>query len=743
MKKIFRFFLFIILLFAFAVVVYAIYLKFYANKGNTDAFNTVPKESVFIIETTNLSQAWTSIEKSDFWKHLSNTNYFGNIDNTIKSINLFLDSNTIASKLVKNRKLIVSAVMYTPKQWGLLFSIDLGKGKSTIQALDKIIDFIDGYKVKRSKITVRQKKYDFIEMQDKKNPKDKIFIAYANNILLVSFDGNIIEKSLEELDDKHWNKDKYFTEIMQKIPNRKLFKIYVNYKELDNFVAGFVTQKDPTVQMLSQSLAYSVLNLDLSGDMLNLDGYANLDSIGGSYIQTLAKLKPGRMTAYKIMTNQTAAYVSISFDNYTNFYNKLLSEYRKNSPKEAQDIDRYMNLLKNIIKIDVQKDLFSWIGNEIALFKIRPITNNSKAQDVVITINANNISDARNGMQKITNQIRKWSPFKFKAYDYKNFQINYLKEKNFFKPFFGKMLTNMQDAYFTYIQNFVVFSNSESILKQIIDDYISGQTLNNDTKFKNFINKFENKNTFGIFINMPKMYQTLYFYTPVNQRNQLKDNEILIKSFARIGFQLVSKNDMFRTCLKAQYDSTAYYEDLTQIMSLKTQQQSFNAYIDSMNFIIHLPDTVADGDYVEYFDTAKTKIKIEGKVLNGLPDGLWRSYYPSGNIKSAVTYKDGQPEGIAYFYYDDVSNTLQAQMTFVQGKIDGLYKEYYNTGAKKAYILYIDGEKEGKAEFYYKSGDIKIRGKFKNGKRNGKWIYFDENGKKITVQKWKKGKKIR
>ena len=740
MKKVLKFFMFFIIAIIVAIGGYLLYLRFFASVGTVDAFNTVPKEAVFIIETTNLSEAWTTINDSELWQHLTETEYFADLNKDIEMVNGFLDSNAVAELLLKNRKLIVAGIMASPKEWDFLFAIDLEEGSKTISSLNKMIDVIPGFTIKRTELKNDKDKYTIIQMTDDKDPKFKVFITFADNIALVSFNGSIIQKSIEQINDEHWKTNEKFVEIMQQIPRRKLFKIYANYSKIDEFTGTFLTKKDETIAMLSNSLAFSVLNFDVTSDKIILDGYANIDS-SGSYVHALVDVAPGKMTAYKIMTDQAAAYVSIAFDDYNTFYNNLMNQYKKDSPDDADDIEKALNLLKNIIKINIEEDFFAWIGNEIAMFKIRPLSTLSKQEDIVLAVHANDIELAKEGMKQIVKQIRKWSPFKFKTYDYKNHQISYLKQKAFFKPFFGKLFEGIDEPYFTFIEDFVVFSNSQEVLIQIIDDYIAGRTLSKDEKFQDFFDEFDVKSNIATFVMMPKMYQTLYYFTPAEDKSGLQDNQELIMSFANIGFQLVSKKNMFSTTLIAQYDPEAYFEDLTQKIEAEAQNDIFTQHIDTLGFKITFDKEIEDGEFVEYYDKDEINIKYEGKIVDGQLDGLWRTYYENGNIKSAVTYEHGLINGIAYFYYDDNTNTLRAEVNFEEDKCTGTYKEYYDSGARKANILYAGGIKDGDVEFYYRTGNIKIKGKYKDGLKNKKWTFYDDNGEEIYIEKWKNGEK--
>ena len=57
MKKLFKFFLILVVLFGLGLGAYIVYLKYFASAGNVNAFNTVPSETIFIIETDNMSEA--------------------------------------------------------------------------------------------------------------------------------------------------------------------------------------------------------------------------------------------------------------------------------------------------------------------------------------------------------------------------------------------------------------------------------------------------------------------------------------------------------------------------------------------------------------------------------------------------------------------------------------------------------------------------------------------------------------
>jgi antitoxin component YwqK of YwqJK toxin-antitoxin module len=271
-----------------------------------------------------------------------------------------------------------------------------------------------------------------------------------------------------------------------------------------------------------------------------------------------------------------------------------------------------------------------------------------------------------------------------------------------------------------------------------IDDYTMGKTLSHNKEFMNFLDRFETKSNISVFVQMPKIYSHLYYYSKADKKKGIHDNKETIFSFTRLGMQLISDNKMFKTKLVAEFDeSAAFNSDLENIES--AAEELFLNTIDSGGYKIDLNKvkTPKTGPAKIYYEDSTT-IRAEGRVIDGKPDGLWRSYFEDGKIMYTMTYKEGMANGLAMFYFDDDKQTTRVELTFDDDKIVGTYREFYENGNRKAMLIFKDGVPDGDAEFYYDSGVIKIEGQYKDGMKNGKWKHFTETGEMINKEKWKK-----
>ncbi len=736
MKKFLKIFFLIIIL---AAVGFWVYVKFISDIKVKKSLTMVPQDAVMIIETSNLTEAWTEISNSKVWNYLTKNPYFNDLDGDISLLNNYLKDNTIADLALKNRKLLVSLHMISARDWDFLFVVDLKQISQLKGGIKQILKNVDGYKVKE-----REYKGETItEMSDNTDPSYVIYLTISDNQLVVSFTGSLIEKSIDEKNDNFWENNNDFKKLSSKLYGEELFRMYFNYKKMNDFSMSFLTEESETINMLSNSLLYLALNIDLRDELLSFNGYTSVDSVG-SYVKALANIKPGKFKAWEIMPKQTAMYFSMGFSDFFDFYYNLTKQYENGNAQDMEDIKQNVSKIERLLDISLHDDFFSWIGEEIALIKLRP-GKRTREEDVVIAIPAKDIDNAKAGLDKIMKKIKRRTPLKFKPKEYKNFIIQSLEINGFFKLFLGKMFKGVEKPFFTYIENNVVFSNSLENLESVIDAYVVGNTLNKDAGFIDFKDEFSNKSNVLIFIKTPQIYQNLYYYSNAVDRKSIKENKEFILSFEKIGFQLVSEgSDMFKTLFLAKHNPNAITADELEQMESKVTENMFREEVELKLFKLEVPASIIDLDtfYQEYYEGGE-KIKYEGLLRNGGMTGTWKSYYESGNIKNSVNYDKGEIQGEVFFYFDVAGAVKKAEAVFEDDELNGVYFEYYENGTQKARIEYDDGKAYGDAEFYYPNGRLKIRAEYRKGLKHGKWVYYNEKGNPAGKAKWRKGELVR
>jgi hypothetical protein len=726
MKKFFKGLLIIVLIAILGIGGFFGYLYF-KNINNRDLYTLVPDDAIFIIETKNLNDGWNAISTSKIWNHLKQNPYFADINESAASLDSLMKYNNTMDLLLSDRKMIVSAHMKSAIDYDFLFIVDVqkaGQASFLMESLNLLSDY-----------SVSKRDYKGIEIIDLLNVKEKetLSFAFIDNLMVGSYTSALVEKAIDQRDSGFWINNKRFIQTKDET-GKSLFNFYINYHSIPQYLKCYMDESSELVDGLSQSMAFSSFLCNLEDERLSMSGYSSLYDSVPSYFLALSKVKPGEMSAFEVIPENAALYVSMCFDDFNDFFEKLKEYYKSDDTTGYEDYNHNIEVTEKYLKVNLKDDFFSWIGEEIAFVKLQPEAN-AREEDVVVIIKANDIENAHNGLGHLLRQIKRRTPVKFEEVDYQGYPINYLSVKGFFKMFLGKMFGKLEKPYFTFIGDYVVFSNSDSQLMDIIDSYLKNKTLSKNEAFMDFKNDFESEANVTAFIQTPKIYQHLYFYGKDSTRESLKENKDLILSFVRVGFQLVSDGDMFKTKLITDHDPGAFMDETLEKIERSAEELYFKEY-DSLQFKVDLTGVpVTENVPVQLFYNDK-QVMSEGSVIDGKPHGVWKNYYISGNIQSLIRYEDGSVNGHCVFYYNDESQSIKAEMDFEKDIIQGDYKEFYENGKPKALLKIEDNLQNGDAEFYYDSGNIKAIGQYSNGLMNGKWKYFNESGLEIAKKKF-------
>ena len=85
-------------------------------------------------------------------------------------------------------------------------------------------------------------------------------------------------------------------------------------------------------------------------------------------------------------------------------------------------------------------------------------------------------------------------------------------------------------------------------------------------------------------------------------------------------------------------------------------------------------------------------------------DGLVKSYYSNGNIKSEINFRDSVREGEAKFYSEN--GVLREERVYLNGRVEGLVKNYSETGLLKEIFIIENGKRVGPTSVYDENGNF-------------------------------------
>ena len=87
----------------------------------------------------------------------------------------------------------------------------------------------------------------------------------------------------------------------------------------------------------------------------------------------------------------------------------------------------------------------------------------------------------------------------------------------------------------------------------------------------------------------------------------------------------------------------------------------------------------------EYFENGQ--ISKEGPYKNGTRNGLWKTYYKSGELWSELYFKNGQPDSTTTAYYPN--GKVRYQGFYTKGQKSGTWKIFKEDGSIKELKHYV------------------------------------------------------
>ena len=127
--------------------------------------------------------------------------------------------------------------------------------------------------------------------------------------------------------------------------------------------------------------------------------------------------------------------------------------------------------------------------------------------------------------------------------------------------------------------------------------------------------------------------------------------------------------------------------------------------------------------------------KKTGEIFRDLKTTIFSHFY-SDTVKGDDLVKRN---GLYYKKHTDVPFTGKEEIYFKDGQLkskgyykdgekDGLFEHYHGNGRLKSKEHYKDGKDEGVWETYYENGQLKSKGHYKDRKKDGFWEEYYENG---------------
>lgn len=117
----------------------------------------------------------------------------------------------------------------------------------------------------------------------------------------------------------------------------------------------------------------------------------------------------------------------------------------------------------------------------------------------------------------------------------------------------------------------------------------------------------------------------------------------------------------------------------------------------------------------------------EGRYNNSLRTGLWKRFWPNGNLMSEINYRMGRPKGEYVTYYPD--GKPEEKGFWDLDRNTGMFKRWHPNGQLAQDFLFNDyGIRDGVQKYYHENGKLEVEVNIKEGREEGTLKRYYANG---------------
>lgn len=618
-----------------------------------NGFYLIPDDAMYILESDDPIDAWKDLSGSSVWNTVKRHPIFADITEDADYLDQLIVENKLLLKFFGSRQLYVSAHPTSRRNYDFLFLVDLRKSAKTpllYSVLSKILRN-EGFKV-----TSRQfDSYEILEVED--DLSDKLSLVKVDNFLLCSYTPQLIEKAIRQKQNPYFGINYDFNAVYKPIGSKGDTRLYVQWAYADEYLSCYFLNGKSFAAGLDEALLFSALELQIDAASWQLKGVTNLNPERQSYLKALLNSGSSELRLPLILSNRTAWYVSFNFSSMDRFYDELISNLEI-YPDQLREFQENKDKVENLLDINLEKHLIEWIGEEVGLAQVKPANLGSSEEDFVIVLHTKDLDLARKRLDEIAAQVKKRTPAKVKSLEYKNYKIEYLAIKGFFKILFGKLFDKIEKPYFTVVGDYVLFSNSPLTLIGMIEDFENDRILANSPNYKLVLDDSE-QSSLNAYVAPPRARTLIGKHLDAQGRQAMDQSAEYIDAFSAFALELQADGDLLRTRVRI-VQNVAQDSIPVDAAEIRKMYETFLVDLSSyeLNDSVLFRVQYTEGNVFKKFYPASEQLEVKAEVKGNVKNGDYFEYYPDGVVKVQGKYKRDKKVG-TWKYYDDRGNLTQ------------------------------------------------------------------------------------
>lgn len=105
----------------------------------------------------------------------------------------------------------------------------------------------------------------------------------------------------------------------------------------------------------------------------------------------------------------------------------------------------------------------------------------------------------------------------------------------------------------------------------------------------------------------------------------------------------------------------------------------------------------------------------EGNYESSRKQGLWKNFFPNGKLKSEIAYVNSRPNGTYKTYFEN--GQVEEEGSWENNRNTGGFKRFHENGqTAQEFVFNESGKRDGKQVYFYENGQVMIEADIEAGK---------------------------
>ncbi len=560
----------------------------------SSGINAIPLDAALIFETRQSASSWNKLAKSEMWQEIIGTSSGNKLNQQLNYIDSVLKSAPAVSQLLLNRSVFISAHNFGVHSFDFLFVYSL-PDLSHQSALTDFLKEINNNQVPGSR------SYDDTEINiiHPKN-KDSLNFALLHGILMMSTNQILIEDAIRQLkSDISISQDSNFHKVIGTAGKNVDGNLYINYKHFPGLLNNFVNRTlHEKVNEITDFADYSGWDVTIKPASVIFSGFTQANDSSHSFLNLFAKQNPEEIEVTKILPSKTALLLFFGISDIKSYYRKYKTYL--NYKQRSIPYEHYIDEINKKYKINLERSFLDWIKNEMALVITDP-SGASFSDNSYAVFRTTSIKDADRLLNSLTDSICKKNSEKKDTAHFGDYVITQLNLPKVLPNLFGWQFEKITTNYFTIVDDYVVFANTITALKNFIRDFENNKTLERDKGYRAFMEDVSGEANIYLYASIPRLLTASQNFLKEDLAVDIENQQDRLRKFDKFGLQFSKNknlfyssacfnfNSMYGNELKPEWDiklDTSFHFQPCLVTNFRTNTKDILLQDDTNNLIL-------------------------------------------------------------------------------------------------------------------------------------------------------------